>query len=511
VTSSTSPPPSTARPSGSRPSAGRVAEGGPGEPAPSLGVDGVGGRSGRSAARAAGGGRAQAAAGERHDPARRLAFDVLRSVTGDGAYANLALAKGLAGADLDRRGAALCTELVAGTCRWLLVYDRIIERAGGRPLVSLQPAAVDLLRLGTHQALALRLPAAVAVSSIVDLTRATVGQRLTGLVNAVLRRVAARSLADWLDDLAQGLGAVEALALRTGHPTWIAQVVVDLLGADEAALALAADNRAVDVCLAVRPGLMTVDELRAESAGAPGRWSPFAVATTGDPGRLESVRTGRAGAIDEGGQLVAWALSWPSAPAGPWLDLCAGPGGKAALLAGLARATGERLVANELSPHRAQLVGQALRAFDSRQAGPPAVVTGDGRRPPWRPGTFARILVDGPCTGLGALRRRPDARWRKTADDLAELVPLQRSLLASALDLARSGGVVAYATCSPHPAETVEVVESVLGARGDVDVIPVGEALPPGLAGLAGDSPYLQLWPHRHGTDAMFVALLRRQ
>jgi 16S rRNA (cytosine967-C5)-methyltransferase len=424
--------------------------------------------------------------------ARRVAFDVLRRVTGDGAYANLALAAALAGSGLDARDRGFVTELVAGTCRGLGVYDLIIERASGRRLKTLQPAVVDLLRLGSHQLLALRTPAAAAVSATVDLTAETVGRRATGVVNAILRRVAGRDLDAWHDLLCEGLDPVAALGVRTHHPAWIAQVYADLLG-DEAEAALAANNVAPTTSLALRPTLI--------EPGPGGRYSPWARAVEGDPGRLPEVQDGRAGVEDEGSQVVALGLLWADAPEGPWLDLCAGPGGKAALLAGLAAQRGTTLVANEPNPARAALVRQNLRAYPS----PPEVTECDGRAGPWPDRSFARVLVDAPCTGLGALRRRPEARWRKRAADLQHLVVLQRQLLAAALKLALPGGVVAYATCSPHPAETADIV-----GAGGATVIPAGQVAPAPLQdAVVGD--YLQLWGHRHGTDAMFLALLRAE
>lgn len=140
------------------------------------------------------------------------------------------------------------------------------------------------------------------------------------------------------------------------------------------------------------------------------------------------------------------------------------------------------------------------------------MVAADGTAPAWRPASFDRVMVDAPCTGLGALRRRPEARWRRGPESVAELGPLQRKLLATALESVRPGGVVAYVTCSPHLAETRVVVDDVLGKREDVerlDAPAVLAAIAPGLTGL-GDGPYAQFWPHRHGTDAMFLALLRR-
>ena len=258
-----------------------------------------------------------------------------------------------------------------------------------------------------------------------------------------------------------------------------------------------------------RPGRSTRDEL----PGEPTTYSPYGVhLASGDPGAVAAVAEGRAGVQDEGSQLVALALA--SAPIdGPderWLDLCAGPGGKAALLAALADERGASVLASELQPHRAGLVRRAL----SGARGVLGVVAADGTRPPWSPGSFDRVLVDAPCTGLGALRRRPEARWRRQLSDLDALVPLQKALLSSALDCVRPGGVVLYATCSPVLAETAEVVSAVLAARPDTVLEDASALLPDALlvqGNSAGPIPgTFQLWPHRHDTDAMFGALLRR-
>jgi 16S rRNA (cytosine967-C5)-methyltransferase len=204
-----------------------------------------------------------------------------------------------------------------------------------------------------------------------------------------------------------------------------------------------------------------------------------------------------------------------------WLDLCAGPGGKARLLGGLAAERGARLVAADLHPHRARRVLDALaRAGGENSAGHEnsagresyGVIAADGRQAPWSPGTFDRVLADVPCSGLGSLRRRPEARWRKTPGDVAELASLQRQLLGTALDSLRPGGVVAYVTCSPHLAETRDVL-AVARAR-DVTILdaPAVLAEVPRLRQAdSGDGyRFAQFWPHRHGTDAIFLALLRR-
>ena len=438
------------------------------------------------------------------DRARRLAFDVLRSVHADGAYANLALSALLAERGLTGRDAAFATELVAGTCRLQGSYDVIIAAAADRALNSFQPAVLDLLRLGAHQVLSLRVPVHAAVAAMVDLAAATVGERVTGLTNAVLRRVAAHDLEGWYALLSADLDERDALALRTAHPRWVVDAFAELLPAAELEPALAADNRNPEVTLAVRPGLAEVDELVLAGA-APARLSPYAARWSGSLTELPAVREGRAGVQDEGSQLVAWGLTRADAPVGPWLDLCAGPGGKSALLAGLAAATGSRLVSVEPSAHRADLVAAGLRAYPRDQR--PLVLQADGTRPAWTPGSFARVLVDVPCSGLGALRRRPESRWRRSPADVEQLHPLQTALLSSALDAAAPGGVVAYVTCSPHRRETVDVVEEVLADRPEVARLPATALLPD--VPEAGLGDFLQLWPHRHGTDAMFTAYLR--
>ncbi len=232
---------------------------------------------------------------------------------------------------------------------------------------------------------------------------------------------------------------------------------------------------------------------------------------SGDPGAIQAVAEGRAGVQDEGSQLAAIAMA--TAPIEGrderWLDLCAGPGGKAALLAGLATGVGATVLAVEKQPHRTELVRRALGGA-SLVPGVADVITADGTKPTWELGSFDRVLVDAPCSGLGALRRRPESRWRRTPADLDDLVPLQRALLHAALDSARPGGLVLYVTCSPVLAETRGVVGSILGGRSDVsleNLAPVLTDIPDCLGPIPGT---IQLWPYRHHTDAMFLALLRK-
>lgn len=451
-----------------------------------------------------GGRRRPARRQRRHiDPVRRAAFDALRAVSAHDAYANLIGAEILGERKITGRDAAFATELINGTCRLQGTYDRIIVAASGRELKSLQPAVVDVLRLACHQLLSMRVPTHAAVTASVDLAATAIAERVTGLVNAITRKIAAHGLDGWINEILASNEELAAdplavLALRTHHPRWIVAAYADVLPADELEPALLANNIAPVTSLAIRPGLCTVDEL-VEAGAEPNDQVSTAAFWHGNPADVAAVRQGRAGVSDPGSQFMANRLAAADKPAGPWLDLCAGPGGKAALLAGHAIAAGERLTASELRPHRAELVSKALRCYAGPEAPDPElaprVLTADATNPPWQPGSFALVMADVPCTGLGALRRRPESRWRRTEDDLADLVALQRSILNSAIDSAAPGGVVGYVTCSPHRAETTEVVDAVLASRDDVERI----------------EPDRQLWPHRDGTDAMFGALLRRR
>ncbi|MBE7323067.1 rRNA cytosine-C5-methyltransferase [Nocardioides sp. Y6] len=432
----------------------------------------------------------------RVDPSRLAAWDVLRAVRVEDAYANLVLPQVLEKHGLTGRDAAFATELASGTIRWQGLYDAIIDACLTRP--RLEAKVRDVLRLGVHQVLAMRVPDHAAIGTSVDLARDRVGTGPTGLVNAVLRKVSSRTREEWLADVApDGKDRHGHLAVATSHPRW----VVDLLGealvghgrpGSELADLLAADNVSPQVTLVARPGFVEVEELVEAGAEPTGR-SPYALTWGGgDLSTVPALVQGRAGVQDEGSQRVALALD--AAVVGGrderWLDLCAGPGGKSALLAALAAGRGAKVLANERQHHRSRLVARGVRAAGAGMAG---VVTGDGTRPAWRPGTFDRALVDAPCSGLGALRRRPESRWRRTATDVDDLVVLQRDLLTTALDAVRPGGVVVYATCSPVLAETSGVVDAVLAGRDDVV-----------------EEDRFQLWPHLDGCDAMFAATLRR-
>ena len=447
-----------------------------------------------------------------HDPPRRLAYDLLRSVDERGAFANLALPVLLRERHLAERDAALATELAYGTLRAQGTLDAIIASAAARPSATLDPPVLDVLRLGVYQLLRTRIPSHAAVSATVELARATGNARASGLVNAVLRKVDHRDWSEWTDNLTQGEGRLAQVAARHAHPRWIAEAFANALGVEpadaELERALAADDTRPRTHLVARPGAIARDDLLAAAGptAEAGPYSPYAVRLDGGaPGSIAAIKDGRAGVQDEGSQLCALAFVRAEVAGRDerWLDLCAGPGGKAALIAALAQERGAHLSANELHAHRAELVRQATARWAVE------VTVGDASDLPELAGGYDRILIDAPCTGLGALRRRPEARWRRQAGDVAALTDLQLRLVRAASRLIRPGGVVVYVTCSPHPGETTELVRRALadsaGGLDQLDARPYFDGVPD-----LGDGPAVQLWPHRQGTDAMFCAVLRR-
>ena len=449
--------------------------------------------------------------------ARRVAFSVLRAVQEDDAYANLLLPREIERAHLDASDAALATELAYGTLRAIGTYDAVVRIAAGREPDAIDPPVLDGLRLGTHQLLATRVAPHAAVNESVELVRESAGRGAAGFANAVLRRVAEADRASWIARAEEAARSDdERLALRHAHPVWVIRAFRRALAAegrsDELPALLEADNAPPAVTMIALPGLAAPEAERTPYSPAGFRLGG------GDPETMVRAHEGRVRVQDEGSQLAALALSRLDLGAGEgerWLDLCAGPGGKTALLAAEARERGASLEANEVSPHRAELVRRAVAAVP----GAVPVSEADGRAlAAQRHGRYDRILVDAPCTGLGALRRRPEARWRKRPADVAELAALQEELLRAAVGALRPGGVVAYVTCSPHLAETAAVVARVREEAGDdLEELDARAAIRAvartdiDLAAPEDGTGRAQLWPHRHGTDAMFVALLRRR
>ncbi|WP_122820534.1 RsmB/NOP family class I SAM-dependent RNA methyltransferase [Varibaculum vaginae] len=465
------------------------------------------------------------------DRVRTLVFQVLLAVETKESYANLLLPPRLTRAHLGGRDAAFATELTYGTLRAQGYYDWLIDQFSSRPVAALEKEVLIILRMGLHQLLNMRVPTHAAVSESVNLTKQEANEGAAGLVNGVLRQVARLGEVQLAERLNR-LSPQRRLAIKYSHPAWIiaayraALSEQEKLGAqipsddDSLAALLAENNRAPYINLVARPGLIDREELAdaVEENGQNVAYSSLTpwglIVSGGDPATLETVVSARAGVEDQGSQLVAGlAAQYPlEGRDNLWLDLCAGPGGKAALLAALGQDRGAQLIANEISPHRARLVQDSVKALDNVQ-----VVCKDGTEFPQRKGGYDRVLVDAPCTGLGALRRHPESRYRSRNETIPDITGLQAKLLQRALELCRPGGLVIYATCSPHPAETTFLVQRVLQECPEAHLMDLSgtlqqlidtESWPDGL-GCA--NKYLQLWPHIHSSDAMFAVVMSKE
>jgi 16S rRNA (cytosine967-C5)-methyltransferase len=379
---------------------------------------------------------------------RRLAVDALVRVE-SGAFTHLAVPAMLDRSGLAARDRAFVTGLVAGTVRMQRALDHQLQAVADRDLGALEPRVRAALRLGAYQLLS-GVPAHAAVGETV----AAVPERARGYVNGVLRALA-RAGPDWPwpegDDIV-------ALGVRTSHPDWIVALLVEQFGRDDALATLGLANEPPPVTLRARRRRTTTAALVAELAAAGVAARPHPLADTavvcgpsGAPGALAAVREGRATPQDAASQAVVAVLD--PRPGERVADLAAAPGGKAT---GAAERMGDdgTVVAVDLHPGRARTVARAAARLGLDRV---LAVAADGRHPPLRAGAFDRVLLDAPCSGLGVLRRRPDARWRVQPGDVARLAALQRDLLAAAATLVRPGGVLAYSVCTLTAEETVEI------------------------------------------------------
>jgi len=434
------------------------------------------------------------------DAPRLLAFDLLTEVNRNEGYSNLLLPQALNASKLDDRDRSLVTELLYGTIRMQGKHDWVLAQISDRPWPDVDSGIVDICRLGVHQIHEMRIPDHAAVAATVEVARKRIGESKASFVNALLRNVTRKSIEEWFAPLSEISDAVGRLAIQYSHPEWIVSSYFDLLkNWEEVEAALKINNEAATPTLVSWPGFSTQQDL-IDIGGGPTEFSPYGVHWKGNPGSLDLIKARKIGVQDEGSQLVAEVFS-KVAQGSSWLDLCAGPGGKAALLSSIARQRDIRFTANEISAARAILVTQVVHGD--------RVLVSDGREIGSAAEKFDAILIDAPCTGLGALRRRPEVRWRRTLQDLRALTQLQRELVESAIQALKPGGVLGYATCSPHLAETSIQVADIKRKHPELQQVKVDEYLPASLQGATRDGA-MSLWTHKHNTDAMYLALFRK-
>lgn len=434
------------------------------------------------------------------DAVRLLVYDLLSEVIRRGGYSNLLLPQALTESKFEQRDKGFATELLYGTLRMQGRHDFILSQVADRPLSDVDEGIVDICRLGVHQLFEMRVATHAAVSATVEVARKVLGESKASYVNALLRKVSSRTLAEWLEEIPEKADAITRLSITHSHPEWVVSAYLDLLKDLELVEhELSANNVAAAPTLVAWPGSSTQEDFLKLGAVAT-RYSPYGATLDQPPATLEVIRHRKAGIQDEGSQLVAHIFSKVARESSSILDLCAGPGGKAALLAHIARERGQEFYANEISQTRADLV--------KRVVAPATVWVGDGREIAERSMKFGAILADVPCTGLGALRRRPEVRWRRTLQDLRPLTELQLQLANAAISSLEPGGIFGYATCSPHYAETSAQVKAIMKSNPAIKQISVEPYLPPSLQGAVREG-CLSLWTGQHGTDSMFLALFR--
>ena len=435
------------------------------------------------------------------DSARLLAFDIIQEVNRKDGYSNLLLPKALTESQLDERDRAFATELVYGTLRMQGLYDFIFSSISRRPWNEVDSDLVDAARMGAHQILSMRTPAHAAVSSTVDVIRRRSGESQGSFLNALLRKLASESYDSWISPIHKIDDDISRLSILYSHPEWIVSSYFDLLkDINLVELELKSNNTPATPTLVSWPGMSTQEELIEVGAVAT-QFSPYGASFRGSPASLDLIKHRKAGVQDEGSQLVAEIFAKVTSQASTTLDLCAGPGGKAALLSHICIVDGREFVANEISPTRAELV--------RRVVGRSEVITGDGREISSSGRTFDAVIADVPCTGLGALRRRPEVRWRRSLSDLSSLIQLQMELADSAISVLNEGGYFGYATCSPHFAETSAQVLSIKRKYPELEQVDLLPFLPEGLDGALRDGA-LSLWGHRHGMDSMYLAIFKK-
>ncbi len=435
---------------------------------------------------------------------RLLAYTLIHQVNHEGAYANLRLPNLFESSSLDERDRAFVTELSYGTLRMQGKYDAAIARYSDRELSKIDPAIIDILRMGMHEIYGMRTPEHASVSQTVDLAKYVVGESSGTFVNAILRSALRdESIHSYPDEISR-------LSSEYSHPRWIVQSFYDLVKDwSRVESILMSNNEAASPHLVAWPDESTQEELLADG-GELLSGTRFGVLSHQPPRNYLAVRERRAGVQDRGSQVIGetflqTACAIPLSHSLSWLDMCAGPGGKAAYVYHSlhAQRPADKFTANEISEHRAGLVAQVIPSSN--------VIVGSGQDLTLLSQKYDRIMVDAPCTGLGALRRRPESRWRRTMEDLKELVVIQRELLDSATKILSEDGLIAYVTCSPHLAETRIQVADFLYRHKDFEIVNLNDFVSPEFKHSVQNDGTLQMWTDIDDADAMFMAIFKRK
>lgn len=418
--------------------------------------------------------------------ARQLAFDLIWAVEQHDAYANLELPKLLEKSGLDKRDRGFSQELGYGTIRWQMQYSEITKLLAGDRAID--PDIAIWLKLGMHQLFRMRVPVHAAIGETVEHAKRN-NQKAAGFLNALLRRASERSLDDWIQKLISGKSELEKLALQYSHPKWIVSLLKE---------ALELDGKAEQL-----PKLLQShqDSPRPQLIALPPHPIPEGAESTDLSKygfRLDGFELAPGYRYQDQGSQYVTEIAAASAKPGRWLDMCAGPGGKAALLAALALTKDTEVNALEIHSHRANLVRHALKEYPNANVTVADATTYETEH------RYDLVLVDAPCSGLGALRRKPESRFSKAATDLTGLVKLQQNLLTRAIELTKPGGKIAYITCSPLAQETVGVVRTVI-EKNNVSLVDLNADKP------EVTRKTIQLWSHLNDSDSMFMALLEKQ
>ncbi len=445
-------------------------------------------------------------------PARRAAFEILRRVEDESAYASPLLATMDERLRDDDRG--LCYEMVLGVLRKQLWLDRVLEHFANRRMGSLDLPVRLALRIALYQLRFLsRIPPSAAVNESVNLVRAAGLGSAAGFTNAILRRACREADYDPTESVSD---PIEKLAIETSHPLWLIERWATAWGVEEAGALARANNEPAPIAFRMTTRTIAnegetqriINELAAagvevwSSKITPGSWRVIGQR----PALLRNLTS--AGLIylqDEASQLVAHLLN--AQPGDRVLDVCAAPGSKTTHIGALAPQA--MIVAGDLYEHRLRLLRELAATQDNNSI---QVAVADATCVlPFAKASFDRVLVDAPCSGTGTLRRNPEIRWRLNAADVAELAAKQKQILAQAAEMVRPGGRLLYSTCSLESAENEAVAEDFVKEHADFDQLPLPNTqIAEDPADLATATGAIRTWPHRHDVDGFFIIAFQR-